>query len=96
MAEPDDLVIMAWRTAYGQSFTFVENAIRADEREQCDPGFIGTAMKLMAEDRERLLAQVEALTTRGIGARVVDGQLETYALVERDEVLALFEGESDD
>jgi len=43
-----------------------------------------------------LRTAVEALPTRGIGARVVDDELETFGLVERKEVLALLDGGSDE
>jgi len=64
--------------------------VRADERE-----FLAPEVPMARDDlRNELRAKVEALPTRGIGARVVDDELETFGLVERNEVLALFDGSS--
>jgi hypothetical protein len=65
-----------------------EKVIRADERS-----YSRTAAAAHRDHEERLAAlreRVDALPTRGVGARVVDGELVTHALVERDEVIALF------
>lgn len=76
-----------------RDLSICQKAIRADERAKVIDEHKAWGPTVLTSDYTDVLAdlrtQVKALTTRGIGARVVDDDLVTYALVERDEVLAL-------
>lgn len=93
------------RNAAAHAFAYVEDAaavilavepmwIVAQAARDLPPASVVVAYRdaVEADLREHLLAQAKVLSPRGVGARVVDGELVTYALVERDEVLALLEG----
>jgi hypothetical protein len=76
-----------------------EPIIRADEQRRGDEAVealgLAQADAARAEDRlSDLRAKVEGLRTRGTGARMIDGELTTFALIERNEVFALFDEEA--
>ena len=70
--------------------------VRADERaKRINPYDDYTIHQISDAALADLRSHVQALPTRGIGARVINGELETFGLVERAEVLDLIDGRSD-
>ena len=87
-------IVFLENVGLGQRLEALEEALREERlRSESLRAELNRAQE-EAEDVDDIHDKILELPTRGVGARVVDGEMETYALVERDEVLALFNGGS--